>query len=154
MTTLTLKFPAESLTTGAVSSVTPASAPGQIYYAEFNAARPEPLPNAISLDSLLSEFESDGQMAGHLENARKELSRSLYKDEPSSFSALRLSHGLSQAQLAEKAGTSQSHIAKIEAGKNDPGATVIARIAQAMQVDATDVFNAVLHQINTRRDTR
>ena len=51
--------------------------------------------------------------------------------------------GLSQASLASRVGTSQAHIARIEAGKNDPGTSVVARIATALGIDEADAFLAI-----------
>lgn len=51
-----------------------------------------------------------------MEEARVLLGQEMYADMQPSLAALRLSRGYSQQQLANALGTSQSHIAKIEAG--------------------------------------
>jgi ribosome-binding protein aMBF1 (putative translation factor) len=102
------------------------------------------------LDSLIAEFEADAEKAGHLAEARADLARSWYADHPHILSALRLSAGLSQAQLAERAGTSQSHIARIELGQNDPSTEVVVRIARALNVDEAVAFRAILLQRSGR----
>ena len=48
--------------------------------------------------------------------------------------------GLSQAALAEKAGTAPNYIALIEVGKNFPSLTMLEKIASALNVDALDLF--------------
>lgn len=45
--------------------------------------------------------------------------------------ATRVAAGLSQAELAERMGTSQSYIARIEGGRISPSAGVLDRLAQA-----------------------
>ncbi len=45
---------------------------------------------------------------------------------------LRLDQGLSQAELAERAGTKQSVISRIENGESEPGIETIKKIARAL----------------------
>lgn len=139
----------ESLLIGAPSS--PAATPtAEIVYREFGAARALPLPNTTSLASLLSEFEAEPDMSAHLAYARRNLSRELYADEPETLSALRLTSGLSQAQLATRAGTTQPYIARIERGQADPSTDMIARIAQALKINDEQAFRAIRNQRHTR----
>lgn len=49
--------------------------------------------------------------------------------------------GLSQAALAEKAGTAPNYIALIEVGKKFPSLTMLEKIASALNVDALDLFD-------------
>ncbi len=88
-------------------------------------------------------------MAKAISKARKKMAESLY-GQSVNFSALRLAAGLSQDQLAARVKTSQSHIAKIEAGKNDPSTDVIQRLAAALNRTPELVFNAVLEQRKMR----
>lgn len=153
---MTISLPisaSESFQIGVTSSPSPASAPARVIFAQFNASQPAPLPNTVSLDSLLSEFEADQGMAIHMAEARQELAESLYADEPNTFSVLRLRAGLSQSQLAESVGTSQSYIARIEAGKTDPGTDQIARIAEALHAEESAIYQAIRHQRTTREIT-
>jgi len=48
------------------------------------------------------------------------------------FLQLRLDQGLSQAELAERAGTKQSVISRIENGESEPGIETIKKIARAL----------------------
>ncbi|MGF6529757.1 ribosome-binding protein aMBF1 (putative translation factor) [Paraburkholderia sp. GAS206C] len=80
------------------------------------AARPR-RPGAVSAANILSAREkANPEYASRLSAARKRLANEFYGT-PTSLSQMRLSKGLSQVALAEKLGTSQPHIAKIEAGK-------------------------------------
>jgi transcriptional regulator with XRE-family HTH domain len=49
---------------------------------------------------------------------------------------LRLAKGLSQAELAKRAGLSREYVNKIEAGKYDPPLSTINAIAEALGVTA------------------
>ena len=53
----------------------------------------------------------------------------------------RKKEGLSQAALAEKAGTASNYIALIEVGKNFPSLPMLERIAAAHNIDALDLFD-------------
>ena len=74
----------------------------------------------------------------------------MYADEQETFSALRLSVGLSQAQLAERANTTQPYISRIERGQLDPGTDMISRIAQALGLPEDKTFRAIRNQRATR----
>src|SRR5450830_1463788 len=118
MMTLQAKSTKESLVIGTPSDA-PKSVRSDIIYLEINAAKPFPIPNTTSIDDLLKEFEADAEMASAMATARKTIANTLYSDNAVTFSAIRLAAGLSQDQLAQKSMTSQSHIARIEAGKTD-----------------------------------
>jgi len=100
----------------------------------------------------VKEAEADTNKAAYLQQARQRLAATLYADEPETLSALRLAAGYSQAQLADKAATSQPHIARIERGQTDPGTHTIARIATALGVDEMRVYRAIRKQLETRSD--
>lgn len=149
MTTSTAISLKEFLPTGTPSS--PTSSPGAVVvYQEFSVARSLPLPNTTSLGALINKFESDPAMAARMAQARQKLAVDLYSDEPETLSALRLATGLSQAQLAARASTTQPYIAKIEAGRADPSTDMIARIAQALGVDEALAYRAIRNQLATR----
>jgi ribosome-binding protein aMBF1 (putative translation factor) len=101
---------------------------------------------------LVREVEADARKAAYMQQARKRLADALYADEPETLSALRLAAGLSQAQLAERASTSQPHITRIEKGQTDPGTDLIARIAAALGIDDMRVYRAIRIQLATRAD--
>ena len=145
MTTSTARLPVESWPIGAPSSPS-ASSPAPVLYREFSAPRPLPLPNTVSLESLIEEFEADHEMVDRMAEARRQMAATVYAGESETLNALRLAAGLSQAQLASKVATSQSHIARIEHGQNDPSTDLIARIAQALGIDEIKVFQAIRNQ--------
>lgn len=150
MTTSTPISREESSVIGTDSESATATNVNNVIYREFNVASPETLPNTSPIEDLVAEFEADADMVTRMAQARRNLSATLYNDEAHSFSALRLAAGLSQVQLAERAETTQSHIARIEAGKNDPSTEMVVRIARALGVDEALVFRAIRYQIDTR----
>lgn len=139
----------ESLLIGTPSSPAAASI-SEVVFQEFGTSRPLPLPNTRSLASLVTEFEADPEMAQHLTEARQNLAVELYADEPETLSALRLAAGLSQAQLAERVGTYQPYIVRLERGQADPSTDMIARLARALGVDDEQAFRSVRNQRATR----
>jgi transcriptional regulator with XRE-family HTH domain len=58
----------------------------------------------------------------------------------------RKKQGLSQNKLADKINTATNYIAMIELGKKFPSAQMIERIADALNVEAPDLFAAVPFQ--------
>jgi len=50
--------------------------------------------------------------------------------------------GISQAVLAERAGTSAHHIAQIEQQNKFPSAELLERIAEALEFDSWELFSA------------
>lgn len=54
----------------------------------------------------------------------------------------RLSHGLTLDQLATAAGVTKSYLSKVERGKSSPSIAIAMRIAQALDVDAAEIFAA------------
>ena len=135
----------ESLMIGAQYSPSTTST-AQILYREFGISRPFPLANTRSLASVINEFESDGSIAPHFEEARRELANNLYSGETETLTVLRLNAGLSQVQLANRAGTTQPYVARIERGMADPSTDMIARIAQAIGIDEALAFRSIRNQ--------
>ena len=152
MTTTPARSPNASLPLGVPSS--PRSDKPVVVTLEFSAPGPLPVPNTVSLDDLITEFEQDPAFARQLGEARKTVGEALYGDAAPTLSSLRLAAGLSQAQLARRCATSQSHIARIELGQNDPGTDLVARIAAALGKDAVTVFQAVRHERVSRGATQ
>jgi transcriptional regulator with XRE-family HTH domain len=48
----------------------------------------------------------------------------------------RIERGFSQQQLAAQTGLRQSHLSMIENGRHDPSATIVRKLAEALDVDA------------------
>lgn len=150
MTTLQPKLIKESYGTGTNSSLAPkvvltTSTLNNVIKLDIQPGA-IPLKNTQSLDDFIKELETEPVIAGSLAQSRKKLAATFCTEEAATLTSLRLLAGLSQDQLATRALTSQSHIAKIESGKNDPGSDVIERIADAIGSDPAEVFTAIRNQ--------
>jgi len=93
------------------------------------------------IDDVVSEHETDARRLGHIETARRQIAEQLPK-ETSGIAALRLKLGWSQQRLADEIGTSQPHIARIEAGR-DILLDTARRLADALQVSLLDIDAAM-----------
>lgn len=135
----------ESFLIGQPSSPQSAKPPrgAEVIYGEFTAARPLPLANTRSLGAIMAQLQGVEGVAAALPDARRRVGAALYGEGATTLAALRLRAGMSQAQLAEKAGSSQPHIARIERGQNDPSTDLIVRIAEALGVSEADAFAGV-----------
>lgn len=153
MTISTATSLSESLPTGTKSQVVKTPETTSDVVARLDV-RPQPrivIKNSKPLAALMQEFESNPKMAAKLAEARRVLGSTVLRDEVHTLRALRLSAGLSQDQLAVRASTAQSHIARIETGKTDPGTDTIASIAAALGVGPEAVFAAVRAQRAARQ---
>ena len=54
---------------------------------------------------------------------------------------LRRSEGLSQEELAEKIGISSKYLSSIERGKENPTFDTFIKLAAALNIDLTEIFN-------------
>jgi hypothetical protein len=108
-----------------------------------------PLPVGFSdVDDVISELSKDPTVAAELARGRKELAAMLPAGTVKGIASLRLSHGLSQKQLAEAIGTKQPHIARIEAG-GDAYLSTFQRLAAAMGEPLEKIITAFLETAKT-----
>jgi len=92
-----------------------------------------------SLSQYVAESEQDVEFKKALSDARKKFA---LDDRLTTLRHMRLSKGMSQAQLAMTIGTSQPHIARIEAARLDPTYETFDKLARAFEVDIADVVHA------------
>ncbi len=152
MTTLKQTSTKELLTTGTQADALVAADPSNVAH---NAGKPSPAPtlvassnqNAIPIDALVSKLEKNQTTSEHLNRARKRLAKGYYANKTGTLAHLRLQAGLSQSQLAAMVGTSQPHIARIEAGINDPSTSMIEKISNALNIKPEQVFLVILANI-------
>lgn len=117
---------------------------GQVIFREFSAP-PKPLavPGAIDIDDLVAELESQSpENAKAIAHGRQWVAETFYADRPS-IARLRLKSGWSQSELAKRAETSQSYIARLELGQIDPQMSTARKIAGALGV-SIEVFAQAL----------
>ena len=123
------------------------TAPGQVIYVEFPIlVKPQILPGAIDIDDLVAEFEQSTESAEAIAKGRQWVAKSFYGNQPSSIALLRLQKGWSQAELAKRASTSQSYIARLELGNVDPQVSTVIKIAKALDVSIASVVEAISHK--------
>lgn len=93
------------------------------------------------IDKVVAVHEKDVQRRERIENARKQIAE-YFPDETRGIASLRMRLGWSQQRLAEEIGTSQPHIARIEAGR-DILLDTARRLASALQVSLLDIDAAI-----------
>jgi DNA-binding XRE family transcriptional regulator len=122
-------------------------------YVVFEGAlsSPEPIQGATRMAEYASASEAKPGRADALAKARQNLAGELAA---SPLAALRLRAGLSQQQVAERMGVSQPQVARCEQSKHDPGTETIARLAQALGVSVSEVFDAVRDGLQRRATTQ
>lgn len=112
-----------------------------IVFADYGS--PPVIPkNSLAIDDFVSQLEADPERKAALVAARGRLARKTTTDNDISIRALRLRAGLSQAGLAAAVGTSQPHIARLEAGSAEPTLETCRKLSRALQVDLNAIGNA------------
>jgi DNA-binding XRE family transcriptional regulator len=90
------------------------------------------------IDDLIVNLSQEYDLTSDLSQARQWLANGL----PESLSQLRLSKGLSQAELAKKVGLRQPNISAIEAGKRRPEYDTARKIADVLTISTDDFYVA------------
>ena len=134
----------ESLSTKVFDVQPTSTTPGKVIFAEFPVpAKPPSLPGAIDIDDLVAEFEQTNDAAEAIAKGRQWVAKSFYSNQPSSIALLRLQKGWSQAELAKRASTSQSYIARLELGNVDPQISTVRKLAKILDVPVGIVVQAI-----------
>lgn len=129
--------------TGNVHVETPTTPARVIKFVEARGEERTRAKGAVGIKDMLSLFEEEVDDGSELlVNARKELAEPLYKNELT-LSALRMKSGMSQRDLAREIDSTQSYIARIESGRNDPGRKVMDRICTALDIDMNTLNEAL-----------
>jgi hypothetical protein len=121
-------------------------APCQVHYLRTPGAVDDAAPQGFrSIDAVVTELEKDETAARELRDARARVAKDYYTPGIRPFTQLRLSAGLSQSKLGSLIGSSQAHIARLEAG-HDVVVDTLERIAEALRVDAITLIQAYRQQ--------
>lgn len=80
-----------------------------------------------------------------LAESRASIAEALYPDDGITLKALRLKAGLTQTQLAAALETSQPHIARMEAGRQEPVMSTCRKLGAVFGV-SLDVISAALER--------
>jgi len=120
----------------------------KVIFYEFSVPpKPLDLSGAIDIDALVAEFESlSPQNSEAITKGRQWVADTFYVD--TSIAKLRLERGLSQAELARQARTSQSYIARLEQGKVDPQISTVQKIAAVLGVSIEVFVQALFTETN------
>lgn len=103
-----------------------------------------PRPQGFAdIDSLVEAQESDPASRAAIEQGRRVVAEQYYSKTPKGLAALRLGRGWSQKELARHLGTSQSYVARLEAGGLDPQLSTTRRLAAVFGVNAAEMLDAL-----------
>ncbi len=95
----------------------------------------------VDIDSLVAQDETDARKRKTLESARQKLADKL--GDLSIVTFLRLKRGWSQKQLASELGTSQPHVARIEAGTEDLRLSTIIKLSSVLGVQPHEIVQGL-----------
>jgi DNA-binding XRE family transcriptional regulator len=94
------------------------------------------------IDELAKAYEKIPKRKRALVKAREWLAD--YSNEGRTLRTFRLKKGLSQAALAEKVSMTQAHIARLESGQIDAQMSTVLRLASALSVKPSTLFEALV----------
>jgi DNA-binding XRE family transcriptional regulator len=104
----------------------------------------EKLPDGfVDIDEYIEREEQDPRIAEADAEGRRLIAEAYYGESPHKFCYYRLRMGWSQKHLAEKAGTSQSYIARLEAGDVDPQVGTLRRLAGVLKTPVATLLDAL-----------
>lgn len=125
-----------------ITSEDPAtSSGGDVVRLEAAIVHPPQPPAFRSIEEREAELERNPKRAKALAKARQRLAKTVHPDAP--LAALRMSRGFSQRALAERLGTSQSRLSRIESGLDDPRLSTVRKLADALSVDVSTIDRAI-----------
>ena len=103
-----------------------------------------PLPEGfMDIDTLVEREEQDPAVKRAISDGNRIIAEALYAGTPRRLAWYRLRNGWSQKELAGRLGTSQSYIARLEAGEIDPQVSTLKRLAAALQVSAAELLEVI-----------
>lgn len=97
----------------------------------------------LDIDVLVAEAEQDTGTRQAIAAGRQAVAENFYAGEAKSLSWYRLKRGWSQRELATRMSTSQSYIARLEAGEIDPQVSTLQRLAAVFEVSAASLLDAL-----------
>ncbi len=118
----------------------------QVYSFEaYIPSQAVPPPNYSSISKLEAEWEQENE-GQSIKEGRQWVADTFYSEDGDTVRTMRLRKGWSQAHLAEKLGTSQSHIARIEKGTENLHIETCRKLALALGVDLNTLNQALERQ--------
>jgi ribosome-binding protein aMBF1 (putative translation factor) len=102
------------------------------------------LPEGFAdIDALVEKAEADPVTRQALVEGRKAIAQNYYAGGVRSLAYYRLEKGWSQKELAARVGTSQSYIARLEAGSIDPQVSTLKRLSAVLDVTPAVLLDAI-----------
>jgi len=95
------------------------------------------------IDVLVERAEHDPVAKQAIAAGRRAVADHFYSKGPRTLAHYRLHKGWSQKELAAQLGTSQSYIARLEAGVIDPQVSTLKRLAAALGIPPAEVLEAI-----------
>jgi ribosome-binding protein aMBF1 (putative translation factor) len=121
------------------------SAPANVIYVDCEyQLTAQPRPGFRRISALVAELEATPEGRAGMEAARRQVGMNLYAQAGSPIARARLARGWSQARLAEAVGTSQSHIARMETGRDNVTVATVAKLADALSVDRGELATELM----------
>lgn len=102
-----------------------------------------PPPRHTHIADLVARYECDPQKRAAIAEGRREVARQFFDESDISIRAMRLRHGWSQAELARRLGTSQSHVARIEKGQEDVRLSTCQKLCGVLEIDLNQLGKAL-----------
>ena len=100
-------------------------------------------PGFVDIDALVEDAEQDTATREAIAVARQAVADHYYADGPRTLAWYRLRKGWSQKELAARMNTSQSYIARLEAGAIDPQVSTVTRMSTVLDVLPADLLAAI-----------
>lgn len=142
--TSTLALPVTNVGTMAVGVGVGASFAPVFFCVEVKPLAQSAKTGSVDIDDLVAEFQSKSSAHERaMSQGRQWVAETFYQDRPH-LAQLRLSKGWSQLELAQRASTSQSYVARLERGKIDPQISTVRKIAEALGVSMETLAHALL----------
>lgn len=104
--------------------------------------------------ALVESLQSDPAHAKGLAAARGVVADALYPDDGVTLRTLRLKMGMTQTQLAAALETSQPHVARMEAGRQEPVMSTCKRLAAVFGVSLDALSAALDRQVKINEGNR
>ena len=131
----------------AVHGIAPLPSSGRVNLSIVTVGPHIPLPPRYAeIGELVARTEQNPRRKAALARARIKLADTSYKANDQSIASIRLKKGWSQRDLAIAMGTSQPHIARIEAG-DDVRISTVLNLAPALKIAPLEVFAAMTNRM-------
>ena len=116
-----------------------------VVWGQFAPSSAVPAAKLTPVSDVIADWEQNPQRRAAMEEARRWAATAL-GDDGDTVRTLRLRKGWSQARLASEISTSQSHVARIEAGTENVSVDTCRRLAAALAVDMNALDQALRQQ--------